>query len=85
MLQIFAYKDDLFIIDSICVGFRISDDGEWYFVQEESPVYSEVISIFSSRFGINEESWWSDVAFPAFDRNFTHLWGEEYDWDKHEG
>jgi len=79
--EIFGYKDDVVTYDIICIGFRISDEGLWCRMDEQMSGYHEVVSELERRFTL-KEGWWQHVAYPAFERNFTHLWGEPFDWDK---
>ena len=75
--QIFAYKEDVFTVDLICIGFRINDESTWVSADEEMIGYRELILAIEKRFGVRESSWFQKVAVPAFARNFTTIWGED--------
>lgn len=79
--HIFAYKVDLFSVDLICLGFRTDDSGKFWEVDEWMPAYPALLLHLERVFGIREEAWLRRVAVPAFERNYTTLWGEEFDWD----
>ena|ERR1035437_5308815 len=74
--EIFAFKRDLWGYDLICIGFRISDDGEYWEIDEQMPGYKEVIAAVEKAFPGIETEWWRKVAFPAFKMNFMTLWGQ---------
>ena len=80
VLQIFAFKEDLFSIDLICLGFRTDDEGGWQSIDEEMEGYESLLGEIERRYGIQSKDWFLKVAVPAFERNFTHLWGTPYDW-----
>ncbi|MDB6118067.1 MAG: hypothetical protein JWO08_1848, partial [Verrucomicrobiaceae bacterium] len=42
--EIVAFKEDLFGVDSICIGFRVVDRDEYCRVMEESRGYEELIT-----------------------------------------
>ena len=73
--EIFAYKDDLFSYDEICIGFRFNDAGEYWWVGESHVGYREFTENLKERFPEIRTDWFSDVAFPAFAYNRTTLWG----------
>jgi hypothetical protein len=76
--EIFASKLDLFSCDTIRLGFRVSDDGTFFEVDEGNMGYRELLLELERRFGIKNENWWTTVAFPAFASNRTTLWGEPW-------
>lgn len=78
--QIYAYKEDLFSVDRLCLGFRVDDNGFWWKIHEEMDCWEDVLAVVNKRFGINHDNWFCAVAFPAFATKFTHLWGEEFEW-----
>ena len=73
--EIFAFKRDLLTYDTIRLGFRISDDGRSWEVDEDWPGYTGLLAEIERRFDIVDKEWWSKVAFPAFATNRTTLWG----------
>jgi hypothetical protein len=78
VIEVFAYKMDLFSVDEICVGFRLDDSGTHCWVSEEFRGYKEVVEQLRMRFPGIREDWFSDVAFPAFAENRTTLWGRPW-------
>ena len=74
--EIFAFKLDMGTFDTIRLGFRVSDDGTYWQVDEDDPGFRELLAEVERRFDIVDEDWWSKVAFPAFATNRTTLWGE---------
>lgn len=75
--QVFAYKDDVVAYDIICIGLRVDDVGTYYVVDEEMSCWDAFLAQLHQRYGIQNDAWWMKVAFPAFARNYTNLWGEE--------
>ena len=78
VLEVFAYKEDLFSFDEIRLGFRVSDDGTFWSVSEDWPGYRELLDDLPVRFPGIRTDWFSGVAFPAFATNRTTLWGGPY-------
>ncbi|MBI2900888.1 MAG: hypothetical protein HYY17_11945 [Planctomycetes bacterium] len=76
--QIFAFKRDLWAVDLIGLGFRVAEDGAYCEVDEEMRGFDELLFFLERAFGIMQESWWEKVAVPAFETNFTTLWGKEH-------
>ena len=76
--EIFACKRDFGIVNTIRLGFRVSDDGTYWEVDEDDPGFRELLAEIERRFGIVDKEWWSKVAFPAFATNRTTLWGEPW-------
>lgn len=75
VLEIFAYKEDRFTYDGICLGFRVSEDGTFWMVSEDYMGYQELLAALGHRFSGIRTDWFSEVAFPAFVPNRTTLWG----------
>lgn len=76
VVQIIAWKDDLFGYDSVVVGLRVSADPRFYRVFEEDEG-SEVFCGWLNDF--TDGAWDAlrrDVTFPAFEYKLTHIWGE---------
>lgn len=79
VLEIFAFKRDLWTYDMICIGFRVSEDGNYYEIDEEMPGYNAVVAAMENAFPgiVKREAWFHSVAFPAFATNLKTLWGAE--------
>lgn len=74
--EIVAYKEDLFGCDSICIGFRLTDQDEYMRVFEEADGYKALLVELEHRFPGIRKDWFNDVAFPAFVPNWTTIWGQ---------
>jgi hypothetical protein len=74
VIEIMAWKDDLFTVDEIAVGFRSEDDGGMTIIRESDEGFIGVQSDFESRFDDIADDWWSNVAFPPFAENPTTIW-----------
>jgi hypothetical protein len=67
--EIVAWKEDLWGVDLICVGFRLSgrdSDSDWITVHEEMPGYKLLIAELERRFPEHRNDWWSKVVQPPF-------------------
>jgi hypothetical protein len=73
--EVFAYKDDLFAYDEICIGFRFDDAGRYWWVGEDYVGYQKFVEGLKSRFPGIKTGWFSEVAHPPFIHNRTTLWG----------
>jgi hypothetical protein len=78
--EVFGFKRDLFTVDLICLGFRVSDDGSLYEVHEDMPGYEALCEEIGRRFPDVNQDWWRAVTFPAFATNRTTIWGEPMPW-----
>ena len=78
VLEIFAYKEDRFATDDICLGFRVQADGTFCMVSENFIGYKELVAELERRFSGIRTEWFSDVEFPAFALNRTTLWGKTW-------
>jgi hypothetical protein len=78
--EIAAWKEDLFGYDLICLGFRTIDDPEYCSCHEDQPGWDALNAAIETHFGVRNEDWWPSVAFPAFRRNWTTLWGTAWPW-----
>lgn len=76
VLEVFAYKIDLFSYDEICIGFRHGADDSWW-VGESYTGYKELVAELPRRFPGIRTDWAKEVAAPAFAPGFITLWGEE--------
>lgn len=74
--EVFAFKRDIFVVDLICIGFRVSDDGEYWEVDEQMSGYKDVLAAAAKAFPGLDHGWWEKVAFPPFETNVLTLWGE---------
>ena len=74
--EIVAYKLDLMAVDCICLGFRTQDEADYYEVVEEDRGYKELASELERVFPEIRNDWFQKVAFPAFETNWTTIWGQ---------
>jgi len=72
--EIIAWKQDAFIYDVICFGFRTSDGPGYLLAHEEMDGWDELTAALKYQYGIRTEDWFGRVAFPAFRENRTVLW-----------
>ena len=78
VLEIFAYKEDRFTVDDICLGFRVREDGTFRMVNEDFIGFKELVAALERKFSGIRTDWFSDVAFPAFAPNRTTIWGQTW-------
>ncbi len=76
--EVFAYKDDLFSYDEICVGLRYSEDGSFWWVGEEHIGSQLFMEELKTHFPGMRQDGFSEVAIPAFAYNRMNLWGEPW-------
>ncbi|MBC8355684.1 MAG: hypothetical protein H8E66_27210 [Planctomycetes bacterium] len=76
IVEIIAFKRDMFGYDVICLCFRVSENDDFIEVAEDFPGHSAFIQELTSRFAL-AENWWNDVAFPAFATNASTIWRAE--------
>jgi hypothetical protein len=73
VVEIVAYKADLFAYDMICWEVTFDPGPKAFEVTEHMVGFEALQKAAEARFAI-PESWWSIVAFPAFVPNPTILW-----------
>ena len=78
VIEVFAYKDDRFTIDDICIGFRFDAAGAFWWISEDYVGYRAVLEELPQRFSGIRTDWFLEVAHPAFAANRTTLWGETW-------
>lgn len=72
--EIRAYKRDLLTVDLICWGFCFPGEEYMIEVNEEMVGFKQLVKTAEKRFEINQDDWWSKVAYPAFATNMTVIW-----------
>jgi hypothetical protein len=72
--EIIAWKQDAYIDDVICLGFRTSDAPGYLLAHEEMDGWDELIAALRYQYGIRLEDWFDRVAYLAFRENRTVLW-----------
>jgi hypothetical protein len=73
--EIVAWKDDVWSNDIICMGFRLEDAARYVWCDEECDGWGELLKKVEQIIG-KPDTWWSKVAFPAFETKWTTIWGE---------
>jgi hypothetical protein len=74
--EVFAFKRDIFSVDLICIGFRISEEGDCWEIDEHMAGYDAVVAAMNGAFPGIDTDWWDKVAFPAFKTNLVTIWGQ---------
>jgi hypothetical protein len=72
--EVAAFKHDLFGFDEICLAFRCDSDDKFWWVGEEDIGFKDLQARVERRFDGILKDWWSAVAFPAFEENWTSIW-----------
>ena len=78
ILEIFAYKRDLFTTDETCLGFRVHEDGTSMMVSDDFAGYGELLTELERRFPGIRTNWLAEYHFPAFVPIRTTLWGQKW-------
>ena len=74
VIEVAAFKRDLFSIDEICFGFRCESSDIFWRVGEEDLGFAEFETQIEKRFPGIRTDWFREVAVPAFQENWTSLW-----------
>jgi hypothetical protein len=74
--EVVGWKDDAGVYDVICLGFRVDDEPRYLRSDEELEGWLELLDAVGRRYGIPIHDWFLEVAFPAFQTNWTTLWGQ---------
>ncbi len=72
--EVHAFKRDLFTVDLICLALKLTDEDGYFEVHEEMHGYHDMLKVLPDRLPGYTESWYSDVAFPAFGTNLRLIW-----------
>ena len=75
--EIFAFKRAIFAVNLICIGFRVSDSGEYWEINEEMSGYKDVLAAATKAFLGLAPGWWHKVAFLPLTANVVTLWGQQ--------
>ena len=70
--QIVGYKIDALTTDQIRLAFEVR--GNMYVVTEDMKGFKPLLAATDERFNTDRETWWPQVAFPAFETNWTTIW-----------
>ena len=70
-----AYKRDCYSVDQVCVGFRILDDNEHYFVIDEDQLgYRSILNDLDDRTDGAWSNKFNEVILPPFKTCWTEIW-----------
>jgi uncharacterized protein (TIGR02996 family) len=72
--DVFAFKQDRFVVDEILLQFRVRGAKTVFTVSEELVGYNEFVARMQQEFPEHNKGWWRQVAFPAFATNPTLVW-----------
>ena len=72
--EIYAYKTDLFTTDLICLAIICGTQKQAIEIHEEMHGYYDARPYFTAHLPGYSESWFSEVAFPAFVENRKMIW-----------
>ena len=73
IVEIVAFKHDLWAYDMICLGLRMDGTDEILEVAEECPGYQQWLQVVEGRFQLVDD-WWRRTAYPAFVMNLSTIW-----------
>jgi len=68
-----AFKRDCYVVDLICLAFRMAD-GTVVELNEEMEGYQELVHAMVVRYPSIPKDWWQEIAFPAFETHWKTLW-----------
>jgi hypothetical protein len=77
--EVFAFKQDRITFDDICIGFRFSNDGSYWWVAEDYVGFEDFHQEVKRKFPGITQNWLAEVATPPFAENRTTLWGEKWE------
>jgi hypothetical protein len=69
---IFGFKRDAHVVDTICLAFELRDSTVE--AREDMEGFAKLTEAIPKHFRDVDDSWWSVVAFPAFETNWTTIW-----------
>ena len=72
--EVFAFKQDLFAVDQICLGFRIDDTGHYVWIGEDDGGFKDFRAEVERRFPEIDAGWFGKVVQPPFRENRMSLW-----------
>ncbi|QEE51318.1 hypothetical protein FUA48_17615 [Flavobacterium alkalisoli] len=70
--RVIAFKEDLITVDCIYITIELETD-EYFSIHEDTPWYDEFMKKLEENIQISQ-TWFSDVAFPPFERNETVIY-----------
>ena len=82
VVEVIAWKRDLFTVDQICLGFRLKGHTEVVMINEDEVGWRPVLSSFKEAFPSLPPKWYGDVMQPPFALKWATIWGEPTDPDQ---
>jgi len=76
--EIIAFKRDLYVVDSICIAFRTTDELHYFQVAEEDENWNDLCDTLQTEFGINWPDCYTHIVQPPFAPNRTIIWGKPW-------
>jgi hypothetical protein len=73
--EVVTWKDDLFAVDLINLGFRVTDSPEYLGVNEEELGWRELGERLPAALPALPKDWWTVVMQPPFATNWATIWG----------
>jgi hypothetical protein len=73
-----AYKRDCYSVDLICIAF--GNKGNGVEINEEMPEWNSIVKALPCYLPgcMSEDSWFQQVAFPAFETNTVHIFSRQH-------
>jgi hypothetical protein len=75
VVEIAAFKRDLFSFDEVCLAYRLRGFAEFWSVGELDTGFDAVRSETQRRFAGIAPDWYGEVSVPAFEEKWTRIWG----------
>lgn len=72
--EIVAFKVDAYVVDHVCLGFRVGGSDVMKIAVEETVGWSELNDELWRTFNIHLDEWFTATAFSAFSENDAVLW-----------
>jgi len=73
IVEVVAWKDDVFSYDIICVGLRIGGETEYLRMDETQMGWPDLLQGLRERLKVSDD-WLTVVAYPPFALEWTVLW-----------
>jgi hypothetical protein len=71
-----GFKQDIFTVDLICLGFRDSEGHDYAVVSEDFENYDALTQEIERRYPDHDPQWWGKVLQPPFSTCWTVIWGD---------
>ena len=74
--EVVAFKRDQFVVDSICVGFRVDETDQYFEVSEDFANFEALLEALPRAFPGIQPDWYGSVMLPVFETNWMTIWGK---------